>query len=91
MVVFSTLSIAAELSVNGDAVKQTVAAANAALSSGTHADTIGSLRMEESELRSRVAFSNAQLRYQLDHREYLLRDLRRVLETQHQRTPTASA
>jgi hypothetical protein len=41
--------------------------------------------MEESELKSRIAFSNAQLRYQLDHRRYLLNDLTRVLDLEHKR------
>ncbi|KAJ7101999.1 hypothetical protein C8R44DRAFT_887782 [Mycena epipterygia] len=82
---------AAELATNNDRAKQTVAAANAALASSAHQATIGSLRLEESELRSRIAFSNSQLRYQLDHREYLLRDLKRVLDAQHRRSPPSGS
>ncbi|KAJ7318619.1 hypothetical protein DFH08DRAFT_971357 [Mycena albidolilacea] len=33
----------------------------------------------KSEIRSRIGFSNAQLRYLLEHREYLLKDLSRIL------------
>lgn len=54
-----------------------------------YAPTIASLRLEESELRSRIAFANAQLRYQLDHRDYLIVDLDRVLGSQHKRTDSS--
>ncbi|KAJ7136221.1 hypothetical protein C8R46DRAFT_1234752 [Mycena filopes] len=67
---------AAELATNSSTVKRTVAAAQAALASSPIEDSIGSLRLQEAELRSRVAFANAQLRYQLDHREYLLQPLK---------------
>ncbi|KAJ7493732.1 hypothetical protein FB451DRAFT_1491034 [Mycena latifolia] len=76
---------AAELAVNNERVKHTVATAHAAVASAAHPATIGSLRLEESDLRSRIAFTNAQLRYELNHREYLLGDLQRVLDAQHQR------
>ncbi|KAJ7493742.1 hypothetical protein FB451DRAFT_1387893 [Mycena latifolia] len=76
---------AAELSVNNDRVKSTVATAHAAVTSSAYQATIGSLRLEESDLRSRIAFANAQLRYELNHREYLIGDLQRVLDAQHQR------
>ncbi|KAJ7690887.1 hypothetical protein B0H17DRAFT_1134155 [Mycena rosella] len=79
---------AADLSVNNDRVKQTVAAARSTLNSSPIGAGVGSLRLEESDLRSRVAFANAQLRYQLNHREYLLQDLKRVMDAQHQRTGT---
>lgn len=76
---------AAELAVNNEAVKKTVAASRAAIVSGAFDVTIASLRLEESTIRSRVAFANSQLRYELDHRDYLLDDLKRVLELQHSR------
>lgn len=78
--------LAADLATNNATVKQTVAAAHAALAAASGEDSIGSLRLQEAELRSRVSFSNAQLRYHLDHREYLLSDLQRVLDSQHKRT-----
>ncbi|KAJ7169032.1 hypothetical protein C8R46DRAFT_1218395 [Mycena filopes] len=81
---------AAELATNNPTVKHTVAAAHAALAPPSFEDSIGSLRLQEAELRSRVAFANAQLRYQLDHREYLLNDLKRVMDSQHQRSHGAS-
>ncbi|KAK6977856.1 hypothetical protein R3P38DRAFT_2809751 [Favolaschia claudopus] len=84
---------ATDLSVNNPTVRQTVAEARDAVKSST-ADSMGALRLQEAELRSRVGFENAQLRYHLDHREYLLTDLRRVLDAQHKReqpyTPTNS-
>ncbi|KAJ7662350.1 hypothetical protein B0H17DRAFT_1144432 [Mycena rosella] len=79
---------AADLSVNNDRIKQTVATAHSALNSSPIGASIGSLRLEESDLRSRIAFANAQLQYQLNHREYLLQDLKRVMDAQHQRMGT---
>ncbi|KAK6977928.1 hypothetical protein R3P38DRAFT_2809719 [Favolaschia claudopus] len=84
---------ATDLSVNNPTVRQTVAEARDAVKSST-ADSMGALRLQEAELRSRVGFENAQLRYHLDHREYLLTDLRRVLDAQHKREqvlPTGNA
>ncbi|KAK6987951.1 hypothetical protein R3P38DRAFT_3229831 [Favolaschia claudopus] len=84
---------ATDLSVNNPTVRQTVAEARDAVKSSA-ADSMGSLRLQEAELRSRVGFENAQLRYHLDHREYLLTDLRRVLDAQHKREqvlPTGNA
>lgn len=88
---YINVSTAAELAVNGDTVKRTVAAANAAVTACPYQDTIGSLRMEESDIRSRLAFCNAQLRYQLNHREYLIQDLRRIMDSQHQRSEASSS
>ncbi|KAJ7667175.1 hypothetical protein B0H17DRAFT_1142869 [Mycena rosella] len=76
---------AAELAVNNPQVKESVSAALAAATSDDHPATIGSLRLEESGIRSRLAYANAQLRYQLNHREYLLGDLKHVLDAQHRR------
>lgn len=82
---------ASELATNGPAVQKSVAEARRVLKDATEADTIGSLRLQEAELRSRIGFANAQLRYILDHREFLLKDLKRVLDAQHQRSEPSSA
>ncbi|KAJ7304649.1 hypothetical protein DFH08DRAFT_825408 [Mycena albidolilacea] len=83
---------AAELVTNGPSVQKTVAKVHKVLSSDqSDTDSIGSLQLQESEIRSRIGFSNAQLRYLLEHREYLLKDLSRILDAQHQRTPASSS
>ncbi|KAJ7882097.1 hypothetical protein B0H13DRAFT_2344813 [Mycena leptocephala] len=81
--------VGAELAVNNETVQKTVAAARKVVESDSYPPTIGSLRLEESDVRSRIAFTNAQLRYQLDHRDYLLVDLRRILDAQHQRSESS--
>ncbi|KAJ7879533.1 hypothetical protein B0H14DRAFT_3434968 [Mycena olivaceomarginata] len=69
---------AAELATNGPAVQKTIAEVHQILSTDqSDTDSIGSLWLQESEIRSRIGFSNAQLRYLLEHREYLLKDLSR--------------
>ncbi|KAJ7710345.1 hypothetical protein B0H17DRAFT_1123504 [Mycena rosella] len=78
-------ALAAELAVNNPQVKESVSAALAAATSDDHPATIGSLRLEESDIRSRLAYANTQLRYQLNHREYLLGNLKRILDAQHRR------
>ncbi|KAJ7318518.1 hypothetical protein DFH08DRAFT_819796 [Mycena albidolilacea] len=84
--------LAAELATNGPSVQKTVAEVHKVLSSNqSDTDSIGSLRLQESKIRSRIGFSNAQLWYLLEHREYLLKDLSRILDVQHQRTPGASS
>jgi hypothetical protein len=80
---------AAELAVNNETVQKTVAAARKVVESDSYPPTIGSLRLEESDVRSRIAFTNAQLCYQLNHRDYLLADLRRILDAQHQRSESS--
>ncbi|KAJ7321574.1 hypothetical protein DFH08DRAFT_818431 [Mycena albidolilacea] len=83
---------AAELATNGPAVQKTITEVHQILSTDQpDTDSIGALRLQESEIRSRIGFSNAQLRYLLEHREYLLKDLSRILDAQHQRTPAASS
>lgn len=77
--------IGAEQSVNNDVVKNTVAAAYSAIASSPYKATFESLRLEESNVRSQLAYSNAQLRYHLDHRQYLLDSLSRILDEQHKR------
>ncbi|KAJ7626775.1 hypothetical protein B0H17DRAFT_1150883 [Mycena rosella] len=52
---------AADLSVNNSRVKQTDAAMHSALNSSPIGASISSLRLEEYNIRSRVAFANAQL------------------------------
>ncbi|KAJ7877162.1 hypothetical protein B0H13DRAFT_1893379 [Mycena leptocephala] len=82
----SSISIpAAELATNNHRVKSTVAEATEACESSEFPPTGASLRLEESDLRARISFTNAQLHYQLNHRQYLLKDLRRVLNSQHNR------
>ncbi|KAJ6587426.1 hypothetical protein DFH09DRAFT_1307658 [Mycena vulgaris] len=66
-------------------VKNTVAAAYSAIASSPYKATFESLRLEESNVRSQLAYSNAQLRYHLDHRQYLLDSLSRILDEQHKR------
>ncbi|KAJ6501320.1 hypothetical protein DFH09DRAFT_1336002 [Mycena vulgaris] len=75
----------AEQSVDNDVVKNTVAAAYSAIASSPYKATFESLRLEESNVRSQLAYSNAQLRYHLDHRQYLLDSLSRILDEQHKR------
>ncbi|KAJ7323372.1 hypothetical protein DFH08DRAFT_817943, partial [Mycena albidolilacea] len=54
---------AAELATNGPAVQKTIAEVHQILSTDqSDTDSIGSLRLQESEIRSRIGFSNAQLR-----------------------------
>ncbi|KAJ7302492.1 hypothetical protein DFH08DRAFT_826518 [Mycena albidolilacea] len=82
----------AELATNGPAVQKTIAEVHQILGTDqSDTDSIGSLWLQESEIRSRIGFSNAQLRYLLEHHEYLLKDLSRILNTQHQRTPATSS
>ncbi|KAF7332440.1 hypothetical protein MKEN_00125900 [Mycena kentingensis (nom. inval.)] len=76
---------AAELATNGPGIQTVVSAAASASASG-FVETEGSLRLQEAELRSRIAFTHCQLRYHLQHREYLLADLERVLQQQHLRS-----
>ena len=88
---FLTQFSAAELATNNEAVQKTVAEARKAIANDSAPYTIGALRLQEADLRSRIGFTNAQLRYLLDHRELLLRDLKRVLDATHQRSnPSAS-
>ena len=51
----------------------------------TEPDTLGSLRLQEGELRARIGHANAQLRYYLQFRELLLSQLNDVLDAQHSR------
>ncbi|KAF7318572.1 hypothetical protein HMN09_00367500 [Mycena chlorophos] len=82
---------AAKLASDGPAAQSIVAEVADVLSAGNFSDTEGSLRLQEAELRSRIAFTHAQLRYHLQHREYLVRDLNRVLKQQHDRTAVGSS
>ncbi|KAJ6523133.1 hypothetical protein DFH09DRAFT_1096811 [Mycena vulgaris] len=75
----------AEQSVNNDVVKNTVAVVYSAIASSPYKATFESLRLEESNVRSQLAYSNAQLRYHLDHQQYLLDSLHRILDEQHKR------
>ncbi|KAJ7346256.1 hypothetical protein DFH08DRAFT_810088 [Mycena albidolilacea] len=71
---------AAELATNGPAVQKTIAEVHQILSTDqSDTDSIG------------LGSATAQLRYLLEHREYLLKDLSRILDAQHQRTPAASS
>jgi hypothetical protein len=84
--------LAAELATNGPAVQKTIAEVHKVLGRDqSDTDSIGSLQLQESEIRSRIGFNNAQLQYLLEHREYLLKDLSRILDAQHQRTPAPSS
>jgi hypothetical protein len=79
-------------SILSRAVQKTIAEVHQILSTDqSDTDSIGSLQLQESEMRSRIGFSNAQLQYLLEHREYLLKDLSRILDAQHQCTPAASS
>ncbi|KAJ7159802.1 hypothetical protein C8R43DRAFT_1124171 [Mycena crocata] len=81
---------ASELAVN-DRVKVTVSAASSACSADDYPATINSLRLEESDVQSHLSFANAQLRYHLDHYQYLLDDLHRILDAQHQHSKGVTA
>lgn len=84
-------SLGTRLAIDSDNIRASLKVARTLADSSDFPETVSSLRLQEADLRGRIAFAHAQVRYQLDHRDYLVRDLERVCELIHNRSDSVEA